>query len=173
MGRGKILILGGAVGLLLAGFSTMTGSKYMSGRNWNYVLPEMKQKVLQLLAEAKAQGLHVMFYNGWRSPAQEAADQKHGTSDLTSAYDSWHTWGAAADIVFKSALGEPEWPNADDPRWQKLGAIGKSLGLVWGGDWTTLRDMAHFQLANINVPELRQTYGTNYLAWLRNNGVTV
>ena len=32
----------------------------------------------------------------------------------------------------------------EDPVWQELGLIGKSIGLKWGGDWGS-KDMAHFQ----------------------------
>jgi len=34
--------------------------------------------------------------------------------------------------------------DANDPVWQKLGKIGQSLGLKWGGCWK-IKDMAHFQ----------------------------
>jgi len=36
-----------------------------------------------------------------------------------------------------------EWDN-DDPVWQRLGALGKRLGMIWGGDWQN-KDMGHFQ----------------------------
>lgn len=35
--------------------------------------------------------------------------------------------------------------NAEDPVWQKIGVIGESLGLVWGGRWR-VRDMGHFEI---------------------------
>jgi len=30
--------------------------------------------------------------------------------------------------------------------WNKIGAIGKSLGFTWGGDFTTILDLDHFEL---------------------------
>jgi len=169
--RGRtLLILGGAAGALaLIGALKMSGDN-LHGKKWDYLLPEMKHKALQLLAQAKAAGLDVMFEDGWRSPGREAQYQKQKTSELKDQYNSYHTWGAAVDIVFRSALGQPEWPDASDPRWQELGKIGKALGLEWGGDWHTFKDMAHFQLPSVSVAQLRNTYGTNYLAWLRDNG---
>ena len=36
--------------------------------------------------------------------------------------------------------------DADDPVWERIGRIGESLGLVWGGRWPKpKRDCAHFQ----------------------------
>jgi len=35
--------------------------------------------------------------------------------------------------------------DANDPVWEKIGKIGESLGLVWGGRWKNHRDNAHFQ----------------------------
>ena len=34
--------------------------------------------------------------------------------------------------------------DSNDPVWQRIGGIGESLGLVWGGRWKK-KDMAHFQ----------------------------
>jgi len=166
---GWLLIAGvGVAAVALLGVSSM--SDYMTGPKWDRLLPEMKHKVLQLLAQAKAAGLNVMFYDGWRSPAREAQYQKQGTSALHDPYNNYHTWGAAADIVFSTPSGQPYWPKDTDPRWHQLGAIGKRLGLFWGGDWPHLQDMAHFQLKNVSVHDLRRTYGTDFLAWLRDNG---
>jgi D-alanyl-D-alanine carboxypeptidase len=56
----------------------------------------------------------------------------------------------AIDIVPLSVLEEhkPDW-SPTDPSWQKIGVIGKSLGLTWGGDWkhinNGLGDPSHFQ----------------------------
>lgn len=36
-----------------------------------------------------------------------------------------------------------EW-DSNDPIWQRLGQIGKALGLKWGGDWF-VKDMGHFE----------------------------
>jgi len=35
--------------------------------------------------------------------------------------------------------------DAKDPVWAKIGAIGESLGLTWGGRWTQ-KDLGHFEL---------------------------
>jgi peptidoglycan L-alanyl-D-glutamate endopeptidase CwlK len=40
-----------------------------------------------------------------------------------------------------------------------VGKIGKDLGLEWGGDWKTMKDLPHFQLrpqwaAKLKEPEM-------------------
>lgn len=53
---------------------------------------------------------------------------------------SLHEYGRAFDITF---LG----PGYHAPArwWNFAGAVGRSLGLRWGGDWKTLRDRPHFE----------------------------
>jgi peptidoglycan L-alanyl-D-glutamate endopeptidase CwlK len=49
----------------------------------------------------------------------------------------------AFDIAFMSA-GKASW--SDAMPWDQAGAIGRSLGLEWGGDWKSFKDRPHFQL---------------------------
>lgn len=46
--------------------------------------------------------------------------------------ESFHNYKIAFDIYCKD--------------YNKVGAIGKKIGLEWGGDWETFKDLAHFQL---------------------------
>lgn len=170
----KWLVALGGIGLALLLFpGGVLMIDRMNGPRYNWLLPVMKLKLTELLRRAKAQGLDVMFWDGWRSPAAEAKDQQKGTSALHDSYASYHTWGAAVDIVFRTTLGEPVWPPTDDPRWAELGKIGQELGLVWGGNWVHLRDMAHFQLAGMSIPDIRLSYGIDYRAWLTSQGVRI
>jgi len=167
MGTRAALLMASGLAFALWGVHKMSGNN-RHGPSWDRLVPEMRHKVLQLLDQAQRAGLSVMFFQGWRSPRQEHANQAKGTSFLSDALNSYHIWGAAADIVFKNALGQPYWPDASDPRWQQLGAIGKRLGLTWGGDWHH-KDMAHFQLP-ISMAQLRQQYGNDFLAYLHDQG---
>ena len=58
---------------------------------------------------------------------------------------SWHEFGMAVDLGIIRLLGEPGWA-PDDPAWQKLGNVGKTVGLFWGGDFVHNPDRPHFQL---------------------------
>jgi LysM repeat protein len=57
---------------------------------------------------------------------------------------SWHNYGLAFDIVVLDAVGKADW-DVSHPGWKKVAAIGKSVGLEWGGDWKTFKDYPHFQ----------------------------
>lgn len=71
---------------------------------------------------------------------------------------SYHNWRVAFDIV-PLRNGTPIWGTkgdgidsdpSDDKTddlevWQMIGAIGKSCGLEWAGDWKKFREYPHFQ----------------------------
>ena len=56
---------------------------------------------------------------------------------------SYHNFGLAVDIV-EIKNGKALWTNPD---WIKIAELGKSLGLEWGGDWVSIKDMPHFQVS--------------------------
>lgn len=58
---------------------------------------------------------------------------------------SWHEFGLAVDLCPVRLLTQPGWAPGD-PAWAKMGALGKSLGLFWGGDFVHIPDRPHFQL---------------------------
>lgn len=66
----------------------------------------------------------------------------------------------AIDIVPLSILSEhkPDW-DIKNPLWTKIGSIGESIGLEWGGRWTHINngngDPGHFQY--IHVPKVEET----------------
>lgn len=55
---------------------------------------------------------------------------------------SYHNWGLAFDICQNER--ENPYPSSS-AWWNKVGTIGKRLGLSWGGDWTNPVDRPHFQ----------------------------
>jgi hypothetical protein len=57
---------------------------------------------------------------------------------------SYHNFGLAFDIVVLDSLGKADW-DADHPGWKQAGEFGKSVGLEWGGDWKSFKDLPHFQ----------------------------
>ena len=67
--------------------------------------------------------------------------------------DSYHNWALAFDVVPRAYKSLPNW-NPSGPYWKTLGAIGRSLGLEWGGDWSK-PDLPHFQLTAAPLSELK------------------
>lgn len=55
---------------------------------------------------------------------------------------SFHNYRVAYDVV-PIQNGKCLWN--DDVLWHKVGAIGKELGLTWGGDFKSIKDFPHFQ----------------------------
>jgi len=142
-----------------------------SGPRWNKMLPQTQQKADALVLLAKANGLDVMFYDGWRSPEDVMENLKAGTSKITDPYGSLHTWGVAFDIVFVDpTTGGPSWLTDNDPRWIKLAKLGESIGLKSGGlmwGW----DYPHFQMPGYSSNNFKRQYGNNYDMFLAQNGV--
>lgn len=88
-----------------------------------------------------------IYDQGRTSPGAIVTNAKPG--------DSYHNYGLAFDVVPVAYKTLPDW-NPAGPLWQKVGAIGKSFGLEWGGDWTPAkRDLPHFQLTAAPLAELK------------------
>jgi len=52
--------------------------------------------------------------------------------------------------------GRAIWNN---PNWERIGKLGKSIGFEWGGDWVGLVDKPHFQMRfGKHHTELAQLY---------------
>lgn len=114
----------------------------------NELHPKVKELAQQLLAKAKEQGLNIKIIDTYRSVARQdflyASGRTRPGSIITNArgtaMSSYHQWRLAFDVI------------NNDPKdlynntvLNKVGAIGQSLGLEWGGSWTTFIDKPHFQ----------------------------
>lgn len=116
--------------------------------------PALTQKVERLIEKADAQGLNLRVVEGFRDPAKQAEAYAKGTSKAKPGF-SFHNYGLAVDVVFRDKNGNPSWDEKND--WQKLGQLGKEVGLSWGGDWKSFNDRPHFQLLpNDQLGSVRQ-----------------
>lgn len=70
----------------------------------------------------------------------DAEAKKQNTQTLKSK----HIDGLAVD--FAPMKNDKIWWDAPDEVWQKMGSIGKSKGLLWGGDWKGFVDTPHFEV---------------------------
>lgn len=108
--------------------------------------PEFKPLAMELLARCVEAQIAVLIVDTRRTPEEHAANVAKGVS---WTQHSKHLDGDAIDIVpFDTWLyhgaDKVLW-DAADPVWHRLGAIGKAIGLRWGGDWKQ-KDMGHFEL---------------------------
>jgi len=130
------------------------------------VHPVVKETTLEVIRRAYAEGIYVQISMGLRTMEQQAKLFGEGRSNyiykgkqygnpskprVTNALpgQSLHNYGLAVDYFLVSADGNNAlW--TINAKWKRVGAIGKSLGFTWGGDWTIARDgivdFPHFQM---------------------------
>jgi peptidoglycan LD-endopeptidase CwlK len=138
------------------------------GPEWNAKVDERSEKVIErlnpvvqpyareLVRRAAAKGIEVKVIGGFRSieEQQRLFCQGRDIPECSGLYKpgpivtnargghSNHNFGIAFDIgVFQGTKYLPQ-----SPKYIEVGKIGRSLGLEWGGDWTTIKDRPHFQL---------------------------
>jgi peptidoglycan LD-endopeptidase CwlK len=125
------------------------------------VHPTVREKAIELVKRAHAKGINVLITQGLRTIAEQNELYAQGRTKpgkvVTNARGgySYHNFGLAFDIVIQNADGSLCW-NTGDKRWQTVGALGKSLGLEWGGGWRKFPDYPHFQLTfGLTLADLR------------------
>jgi len=106
---------------------------------------EFRSRACELLARLTEAGIPVLIVGTFRTEEEQAENIRKGVSWTTL---SRHLIGRAIDVapyeVYQLHGGDKLQWNSDDPVWEKIGAVGKKLGLLWGGDWRQ-RDVGHFE----------------------------
>ena len=106
------------------------------------------------IAELKMQGIPAFAHTMYRDGDEQDRLYAEGRSNARAG-ESAHNHGMAGDIIH-SVL---PWNLSDDPDestllWDIMGWIGKEVAarqkidVIWGGDWKTLWDPAHWELEN-------------------------
>ena len=122
-----------------------------SETNIQTLLPAAHTKAREFMKAAQTAPATVKIISGTRTFAEQDALYRQGRdlpgNRVTNARggQSNHNFGVAWDIgVFQNGQYLD-----DSPRYAQVGAIGKGMGLEWGGDWADFPDEPHFQV----VPE--------------------
>jgi hypothetical protein len=133
---------------------TPPGPLSISEQRLERVHPALASRVRALLEQCAIEGLSLLVTQGLRTANEQDALYAKGRTAppigskfiVTKAKggQSYHNFGLAIDIVVLDALGKADW-NVAHPGWARAAAIGKSLGLEWGGDWKGFKDIPHFQ----------------------------
>lgn len=117
--------------------------------------PAFSRKIGELIDKAAAHGLELYVQEGYRSPEAQAKIPSANTRAKPGF--SFHNYGLAADIVFRNNTGGPSWDEKHD--WKRLGELGRTIGLEWGGDWKSIKDRPHFQYSpHHGIGEIRHFY---------------
>lgn len=145
------------------------------------IYPPLADKIRQMANTLAAEGIEIRVVQGLRTVAEQDALYAKGrtTPPIGKKYEvtncpggfSYHGFGLATDCV-PSIYGpdqpyNPDW-NKTHPDWQKMEAIGKSLGLDCGALWRTFKDAPHFQYTG-GYPEGEPSLGCREL--LANSGM--
>ena len=107
------------------------------------LLPIVQEKVKLFLSKAKEAGFDLRITDGHRTPQEQDYIYAQGRTrpgrivTYAKANQSLHNFKCAIDVVDKK--------KGYDIDWNKLGKIGESCGLEWGGRWTKPVDKPHFQ----------------------------
>lgn len=144
-------------------------------RNVKELHPELQIKLSLLQSECKKQGIVIGVGECLRTKAEQDALYAKGrtkpgkivTKAKGNTYSSMHQWGVAVDIYLKMDV-DGDGSTVDDAfnnstgLFNKVGKIGQSIGLEWGGSWKSIKDLPHFQLTQYgSTPaQLKAKYGT-------------
>lgn len=128
--------------------------------------PRLQAKVEELKALCKKENLNIGIGECFRSVAEQDKLYAQGrtkpgsivTNAKGSTYSSQHQWGIAFDF-FKNVKGHEY---DDIAFFNKVGALAKSIGLAWGGDWKNPVDKPHLYLPDwgSTTTKLKKEYGT-------------
>jgi len=126
--------------------------------------PAIIGPTIEFILDAQSRGIYLRITSGYRSFADQNALFAQGRTTpgaiVTNARggQSWHNFGLAIDVV-EVRNGDPSsqdnilWVN---DRWDEIGAIGRSHGFAWGGDWTGFVDRPHFEMTfGLTLAEMR------------------
>lgn len=113
--------------------------------------PRLQVLAAKLVEECNKQGLKIAIGETYRTVAEQDALYAQGrtkpgnkvTNAPGSTYSSYHQWGTAFDIYRNDGQGAY---NEARNFFGRVGAIGVSIGLEWGGNWKSPVDKPHFQL---------------------------
>lgn len=91
-----------------------------------------------------------LYAQGRTAPGRIVTNAKPGESNHNKKNEDGYPASRAFD-VFLTMNGKSVYTLADgdqvsDPLWQKVGEIGRSVGLVWGGDFKSFPEGPHFEL---------------------------
>lgn len=137
--------------------------------------PRLQVKLAQLKEVCATQGISIAYSECLRTVTEQDALYAQGrttpgnivTNAKGSTYSSQHQWGIAADFYLDMDV-DGDGSKADDAfndstgLFERVGEIAKSIGLGWGGDWTSFKDRPHLYLPDwgSTTAQLKQQYGT-------------
>lgn len=129
--------------------------------------PNLREKVEELKSLCRQNGLLIGIGECVRTVEEQDALYAKGrttsgkivTNARGSTFSSMHQWGVAFDFYRNDGCGAY---NESGGFFERVGKLGKSIGLEWGGDWKSPVDKPHFQLPywGSGASKLKKLYKT-------------
>jgi len=121
----------------------------------NELHPSIQPLIQKLIELAAQQGINLVVVQGFRSIEYQDGLYAQGRTAPgnivtgTKGGESWHNFGLAFDVAMISPgpdprAGDPTWPKGIE-HWRVVGALGQSIGLIWGGTFSKIADYGHFE----------------------------
>ncbi len=129
----------------------------MIDRKWNRLNPRYKQRLLMVFKIMKERyNYELVLLEGYRSPERQNMLSGNIHTTRAKAYQSYHQFGLAADVAFKRdgkvVISERDpWAMQG---YKLYGEVAESVGLTWGGRWTSIQDYGHTEY---RMPGLKKT----------------
>ena len=120
-------------------------------RRWESVNPDLQQRVLAIHEVMRRQyGIEMVLVEGYRSPERQAELMREGRATRAGAWQSCHQYGLAVDSA-PIRDGKLQWDMGDE--WTRkayflYGDLAVQTGLEWGGNWRSLKDYVHVEMAS-------------------------
>ena len=102
----------------------------------------LREAFYAMQANLGTQNIDIEMTDGWRGQAEQESDFARGVSKAHFG-QSAHNYGAAFDCA-PIINGTLSWPPLNDT-WKAIALAGQSQGLTWGGTFTTIVDLPHFE----------------------------
>lgn len=121
----------------------------INSRKLDDLLPHITAAAEKLLAQCEAVGIKLLVTSTYRNYAEQERLYAQGRTTpgkvVTKARPGYsaHNFRRAFDVV--PLKDGKAWWDAPFATWAKIGVIGESLGLEWGGRWKGFVDLPHFQ----------------------------
>lgn len=137
--------------------------------------PRLQIKAAQLKEQCRKQGINILFGECLRTSAEQDELYAQGrtkpgnivTNAKGSTYSSQHQWGIAVDFYLNQDV-DGDGAKTDDAfnnssgLFERVGSIAETVGLGWGGNWSSFKDRPHLYLPDwgSTTESLKQLYGT-------------
>lgn len=132
----------------------------MADSSINDCCPELQIIIPSFTQKCFLVGINTKITITWRGAADQNAAAAAGASKATAGH-SPHNFvdlqGRPCALAFDFVIlrnGQPVW-DGGDPDYARAGAIGKGLGLAWGGDWTLKHDGCEPDYDHLQLPNWR------------------